>query len=114
MIEVINTATACISILAAGYIHAKLHMRMRVFTSGALLASGILLLHAPSDAVHFITPLVHLAIVGSTVYFATIANDFICMSRRVTKSVTARHEDKNDFPPHDCPYREVTTNVIRK
>lgn len=121
MMEYLNLIAAIVSILAAGYVFAKIHMHMRMLASGSLLAFGILHIHS-GPTVEVIKLMTDMGVVASIVYFATIANNFVSLQSKVSDATTdtcykkncdARKtevEVKTDFPPHDYNPKD-TANV---
>jgi hypothetical protein len=120
VIYYLNLIVAASAILAAGYVLARIQMRMRMLTSGALLAFGLLHLHNHSTATEVIYLVTHLAIVISIVHFATVANNLVVLTKKVTDHSSDRYKRrekepdvKTDFPPHDYTKRD-TENVTPK
>lgn len=120
MIEYLNMLTAAIALLAAGFMYARIQIRMRALSSGALLAFGILKLHATAPGIEVVHIIVDLAIICCLVYFAVVANNFVELSAKVAKVKSLRStkdgpDPITDFPPHD--YNKLideVQNVIRK
>lgn len=107
IIEYLNMLTAIISILAAGYILARIHLRMRVLTAGTLLAFGILQLRGAGEATQIIHLVTHMSVVGCLVYFATVANSFVTTSTKIAIS-TDRHKRCKDEESNRKPLKEIT------
>lgn len=88
IIQYLGLVTAALSMAAAGYIYARIKLRMRVLPSGALLAFGILHIHNIGDSIPIISLATHIAIVVSILYFAVVANKFVELAAATSKVTT--------------------------
>lgn len=107
ILEHLNTLTTIIALISAGYIFARIQLRMRALAAGSLLAFGILQMHAGNDGLKAIHLVTNISIICCLVYFANVANNFVALATNVTKIKTDRTDKKKepqpitDFPPHD-------------
>lgn len=105
ILEYLNMLTAVVAILSAGYMLARIQLRMRVLAAGSLLAFGILKLHTVGDGLQAIHLLTSISIICCLVYFANVANNFVELAANVTKVRTDRKvrepQPITDFPPHN-------------
>lgn len=101
----LNMLACVLAICAAGYIFARVHIRMRALASGSLLAYGILRLHESVAGMEVIHVLVNISIIFCLVYFAIVANNFVELAANVVRVKSDRHTKEpqaiTDFPPHD-------------
>jgi len=107
IIYYLNMLAAVIAILSAGYIFARIHIRMRALAAGSLLAYGMLKLHTSTDGLEAIHLITSICIICCMVYFAIVANNFVELAATVTKVKTDRRvvtkepQPITDVPPHD-------------
>jgi hypothetical protein len=118
MIETLNMLAAVMAICAAGYIFARIHIRMRALAAGSLFAYGILRLHAPLAGLELIHVLTNISIIGCLVYFAIVANNFVELAANVVKVKSDRHvkdpQPITDFPPHNFVRKDEESNVSKR
>jgi len=108
LVEYLNLITAVVAILAAGYILAKINLQMRILSSGALLAFGMLHLDGIGKDMQILTSVIDIAIVVSLVYFATIANTLVNTDHPT--STTIKPTDR--IPRKDKEYEPKTDLAV--
>lgn len=105
IIYYLNMLAAVVAILSAGFIFARIHLRMRALAAGSLLAYGMLKLHTSTDGLEIIHLITSISIICCMVYFAIIANNFVELAATVAKVRTEKKQKEpqpiTDFPPHD-------------